>query len=1057
MKKRYGIILYLGLFLTGLCFAESAPILELDTKGHQGAVKKVLVTPNKKKLITISEDKTIRIWDIKKGLQERKIIGQIAAGSGGKYFTAALSPNGHWLAAAGYLANYNGKNRKEIGAIRIFDFKTGKMKYLLKGHQDAVFDLKFNASGNKLVSGSGDGAVMVWNVADHFNKIRTLKGHKGHVQAVGFSPNDLVLSAGTDKQVILWKGNKVRARYRHTTPFNYMAISEDHIALSGYDTAEIMILNHQLKKVRRIKTKSKPTGLAYSPNGRWLVTGTDNDSTDPQYFKPALYDAMDDYRLVTTFNRHDSVVLAVNFINNQQVISVGGNNQEIWLWDTQGKPIKSITGAGKSIWAVGIDGNTIAWGKQWKNETSENNNPLEQGFNIQKQQFYKTLKKTHQFKRLPIKFKNIYLSHKAGGEYGFPDAVLTIERGRLIKKEIVRSGKNGYGHNVYGFTDKGFIISGGGNGVLTAYRKNGRKIASLVGHTGEVWSLAAEKNWLVSGGADQVLRLWDLNQLEEGKIKIKPVLNLFVDQKNEWVLWNQQGYYAASPKGDQYVGFHLNRGEAKEAHFVTAQQLKKTLYRPDQVKLALKIVPPPPPPPVVIAGKPPEFKIVSPKANILVKDLKVQLVVEVKKTKHPVLGYRLFVNGNQVGNLPSRGLKRTKKGVATKYFSLALKPGTNDIKIEAHNDIGKTTKKIRINAPKPVKVAAKILKKGEPPYFRLISPKADSHVNQLKIQLGIEVRKDKNPVLGYALYVNGNQVSNPKTRGLIRRKKEMHTKYFNLHLKSGKNTIKIIAYNNIGKTIKEFSLFAPPPKKPVDERGKLYLIAIGVDDYPHLDANLNYAGADAKSFFDVALKRTKNMFKSKETIILTNKVGNKPNKRNVERALKLFNRATPKDTVVLFIAGHGINMGKEYYFLPTDTNYKNDEINPKTAVNWKILQNALDHSQGRRILILDTCHSGAAFNPRLIKDASDSSIIVFSSTDAETLAQERAALGHGVFTYALVQGIDGAADLRKDGIIKVKELDSFLSDEVERITNGEQIPVLNVPGGYKNFKFAEVN
>ena len=1050
------VLLFSLLFLQPLTIAKTTPILTLDTYGHQTVVKSLLVSKDQRYIITASEDKTIRVWDIQSGRQTQKIIGQIDAGSGGKYFTADLSPDGKWLAAAGFLANFNGKNHLQIGAIRIFNLKTGELVYLLKGHKNAVTDLKFNQQGNLLASGSADGSVIVWQTQQNFNKKETLKGHKGAVQAVGFSPDGLILSAGLDQQIILWIGRKVRARYRHDKPFNYMAVSQNHIALSGYDHPEILILNQQLEKIQTIKTQSKPTGLAYSPNGKWLLTGSDNDSTNPENFKPALYDVEHQYQLKTTFNHHDSVVLGVNFINNNKVVTIGGTNQEIWIWNLRGQPIKSIKGVGQTLWAVGIDGNNIAWGKQWQHESAENNNPLLQSFNILKQQLHSTIQEPQAFKRLPKKMNGISLSHEGGGEYGFPDATLKIRKSFFTTKKVVRNGKDGYGHNVYGFTADGIIISGGGNGKLIAYNNDGVELARFIGHTGEIWSLASEGHWLVSGGTDQILRIWDLDQIKAGKKKILPRLNLFVDKKNDWVLWNEQGYYASSPNGDQYVGFHLNQGENKAAHFVTARQIKKDLYKPDQLKLALAIIPPPPPPPPIEKTKP-EFKIIRPKMNQRVDALNLQIAIEIKKNPDIISGYKLFVNNKQVGNLPSRGLKRRDKNTETKYFNIPLESGQNKIRIEAFNAIGKTVQELSVTAPKPIKIVEKVLEKGEPPYFSVVSPKENSQVPHLKTQLAIAVKKDKYPVLGYAVYVNGQQISNLATRGLMRRKKEEHQKYFNLRLQSGKNTIKIVAHNKIGETIKTFNLFAPKSQKPKDERGKLYLISIGVDDYPNLDANLNYAGADAKAFFDVMLKRTKNMFKSHETLILTNRHGKIPNKRNVEAALHLFKKATPKDTVALFVAGHGINLGQDYYFLPTNTDYKNNDIDPATAVNWKILQNALDRSQGRRILFLDTCHSGAAFNPRLIKDASDSSIVVFSSTDAETLAQERVELGHGVFTYTLVAGIDGAADLRKDGIVKVKELDSFLSDEVERITNGEQIPVLNVPGGYKNFKFSEVH
>ncbi|KHD06851.1 hypothetical protein PN36_04230 [Candidatus Thiomargarita nelsonii] len=73
-----------------------------------------------------------------------------------------------------------------------------------------------------------------------------------------------------------------------------------------------------------------------------------------------------------------------------------------------------------------------------------------------------------------------------------------------------------------------------------------------------------------------------------------------------------------------------------------------------------------------------------------------------------------------------------------------------------------------------------------------------------------------------------------------------------------------------------------------------------------------------------------------------------------------------------------------------------------SVVKWRRLQYALENTQERRILLVDTCHSGNAFNSRLVKDAADANIVVISAT-----AQELPALKHGVFTYALLSGLRG--------------------------------------------------
>ena len=149
--------------------------------------------------------------------------------------------------------------------------------------------------------------------------------------------------------------------------------------------------------------------------------------------------------------------------------------------------------------------------------------------------------------------------------------------------------------------------------------------------------------------------------------------------------------------------------------------------------------------------------------------------------------------------------------------------------------------------------------------------------------------------------------------------------------------------------------------------------------------------------------------------------------------------------MVLFLAGHGENEGADYLFMPEDTEELNAKyFRPSTVVKWSVLQQALQDAQGIRIMFVDTCHSRGAYNQRLIKDAADANIVVFSATDSATDSQEDANLGHGIFTYALAQGLNERADFTKKGAISIGALYTFVSDEVKDISKGEQEPTFSV-------------
>ena len=53
------------------------------------------------------------------------------------------------------------------------------------------------------------------------------------------------------------------------------------------------------------------------------------------------------------------------------------------------------------------------------------------------------------------------------------------------------------------------------------------------------------------------------------------------------MVWTEDGFYNASANGDQYVGWHVNKGPENSAEYYNARQFRKYLYRPDVIKNAL--------------------------------------------------------------------------------------------------------------------------------------------------------------------------------------------------------------------------------------------------------------------------------------------------------------------------------------------------------------------------------------------------------------------------------------------------------------------------------------
>jgi uncharacterized caspase-like protein len=162
--------------------------------------------------------------------------------------------------------------------------------------------------------------------------------------------------------------------------------------------------------------------------------------------------------------------------------------------------------------------------------------------------------------------------------------------------------------------------------------------------------------------------------------------------------------------------------------------------------------------------------------------------------------------------------------------------------------------------------------------------------------------------------------------------------------------------------------------------------------------------------------------------------------------------ATPSDLVVVLLSGTGLvdQEHSEYFFAPYDV----DPANLKgTSVGWDTLRATLEKLPAKVLLAVDTCHAGAlgtgAVGSRrytdLLSDAREAGLVTFASCQPMENSRESDLWQNGAFTKALIEALDGQADVSHNGVVTLTDAASYVARRVRELTQDRQHPALAFP------------
>lgn len=1024
--SRLSHFLGLLLLLSASQIHAQAPRIVINPMGHSAKVHNLLFTPDGHKIISVSEDKTIRVWNAENGEMIKKFESQIGDGPEGMLYSSALSPDGKLLAVAGYPVSSENENY-----IIIIDLEKGVQVSTAIGHTNVINSLSFSGNGNYLASGADDNSVRIWKV-DQSKQLQTLLTipTPSKVSCVSFNPKSQELAvshegkdilvfnlAGLDKNAITKP--TPRLFKKHKGAIDKILYSPDGVYLiSSSFESELILWRADGSVVKQFDGIKEPiNALAFSADAKILV-GLDIAGKGMSWAIPAA-------TKLTEYDVHDNTVFSAAFSpslsGNYIVASAGGTNNEILLWNAiNGLTIRRIKGRGTAI-------HDLAFG-----------NGLELFIS---RDFTKNGKS--QFKS-SFDFANLTVNRNPGQINAAPKSTkdvtqtsentLELPKGKMIQTDPAIDGRI---LDYQSMTDGSVLV--GSDFSLKMYDKNGYLHKEFIGHSGAVRTVAvtADGQYLASGGEDQSIILWKLSesgyaptlrkafdtdewakffsslpndsltrepskkawkevidflkangnkayrQIEEqykllGEMVI-PFATLFITEDNEWVCWTPKGYFSCSSSGSQYFGWHVNRGINQLADFYAAEQYFEILYRPKELGKS------------ILQGK---------RVEDLLRE-SGQRIFDLGKLHRPSVGFFDITVTTR-----STDLLRYDKG---KFYTQAkVIPLTVDI-----YDGGGGVKEVNIYQ----------------------NDKLIVHDDSIKTS------------------GEGQKVTKTYAVEMMNEANEFRVKVINFQkIESKADQLTIQYTGNVIAT------------------STLHVLAVGINKYQNSNYNLNYARPDAEAFVDKVAEHGRSIFKSINTVPIYDENATKEN--IVKGFRSIIARAKPEDVFLFYYAGHGTldednkdaDGNAPFYFVPTDVTrlYGDPETLKSKGLSGAELGDFLTQIKSRKQIVLtDACHSGGIINTgikvraaanderAIVQLARSSGVVWIASSGSKQFATEFEQLKHGVFTYALLEALDGKAD-NGDRKVTVNELKIFMEERVPELTKqygGEaQYPIGYITG-----------
>jgi serine/threonine protein kinase len=238
-----------------------------------------------------------------------------------------------------------------------------------------------------------------------------------------------------------------------------------------------------------------------------------------------------------------------------------------------------------------------------------------------------------------------------------------------------------------------------------------------------------------------------------------------------------------------------------------------------------------------------------------------------------------------------------------------------------------------------------------------------------------------------------------------------------------------------------------------------WAVVIGISEYANKGIpDLPYAGHDAMSYASFLASPAGGGYDLAHIRVLLNKDATIQNVR--EALIGFLSQAIDIDIITIYFAGHGgpqPDIKRNIYIYTYDTDVT--KMSTTALAMWDFTAILNRYLVARQVVLLfDACHESSLIpsdtlkSPLTVKDnqvngyladlaKTKKGLLVFTASDVGEPSQNAPEFGYGIFTYYLMQGLKGRADVNSDGRVALGEVLNYVQGNVKRSTKGLQNPV----------------